>query len=360
MIEVGAVGPKDACEWNRLVKESLHTNFYHLWEWGEVQFSTYRYQRYYLVARQNGNLTGALPLMYVRSRLFGNRLISVPFCGYGGPFVHQTLSDEEKGPVIDKLLSATDRLAASLGVKYVEIRGATSKVAVDILRNPNYTSFQEYVTFRINLTQPVEVLWRNLNKKTRNATRKAMKKGVEVVEAKSVEQLRVYYTLYLKTQKRHGSPPHAFALFKNLFDTFHRGGRMKITLAEYRGKPIAGNMTFYWNKMIYWNSNVTDTAHRHLNPTNLLLWKTIKCGSEDYNKLFDLGRTRPNTTIHHFKKGWGGKETRLLNYMHFSGDVKMPPDPSQGKYVYLSKLWSLIPTSASSRLGPRIISGLAP
>jgi len=244
-------------------------------------------------------------------------------------------------------------------VKYVEIRGSSSKVAVDILRDPGYTSFQKYVTFRTDLAEPVEVLWRNLDKKTRNATRKATKRGVEAVEAKRVEQLKTYYRLHLEVQKRHGSPPHAFTLFQNLFEAFYREGRMKIMLAEYQGKPIAGIMTFHWSKIIYWSGNVTDIEHRHLNPTNLLLWKTIECGSDDGNKLFDLGRTRRNTTIHHFKKGWGGKETRLWDYMYFYGDVKMPPDPSQRKYVYLSKFWSSIPVSASSRLGPRIISGLA-
>jgi len=359
MIEVGAVGPKGAHEWNTLVKESLHTGFYHLWEWGEVLFSTYGHRRYYLVAKRNGDLIGAFPLIYVKSILFGNRLISLPFCEYGGPFVHRALSSEEKAQVIDKLLSATGRLATSLGVKYVEIRGPSSKVAVDILRNRGYAGFQRYVTFRINLADPVEVLWRNLDRKTRNTTKRAMKREVEVVQAKKVEQLKAYYALYLELQKRHGSPPHAFALFQNLFEAFHRKGRMKIMLAEYRGEPIAGNMTFHWSKMIYWSGSVTDIEHRHFNPTNLLVWKTIEYESEDGNKLFDLGRTRTNTGIHHFKKGWGGKETKLSDYMRFSRNVKMPPDPSQRKYEFLSKFWSLIPVSASSRLGPRIISGLA-
>ena len=40
---------------------------------------------HYVFAEQDGAITGVLPLAHVRTRLFGNTLISVPFCVYGGP-----------------------------------------------------------------------------------------------------------------------------------------------------------------------------------------------------------------------------------------------------------------------------------
>jgi len=359
MIEVCVVGPGGGSRWNGLVEQSPHGSFYHLWEWGEVLSHTYGYRRYYLMAKRDGDLVGVFPLIYVKSILFCNRLISLPFCEYGGPLVNPTLNNNTAQQVISKLLGASNRLARSLGAKYIEIKGLSSSFALDVLHGLGYSDFQRYVTFRVNLTEPVEVLWRNLNKKTRNASRKAMKKGVEVVEAKRVEQLGAYYALYLRVQKRHGSPPHTCRLFQNLFEAFYQQGKMKIMLAEYLGKPIAGIMTFHWGNTIYWSSNVMDFKHRNLNPTNLLLWKTIEYESKDRNKVLDFGRTRRNTKIHHFKKGWGGKEAILKDCTRFLGDVKVPPDPSQRKYVYLSKLWSLIPVTASRYLGPHIISGLA-
>lgn len=359
MIETGLLRPTEAYKWNRVVERSAHAQFYHLWEWGEVLSSIYGHQRYYLVAKQNGDFVGVFPLIHVKSMLFGNRLISLPFCEYGGPLVDWELDTKSAHNVINKLLDASNRLAVFLGAEYVEFRGFPSTVEPELVHSQGYINLQRYVTFQVNLEQPKEVLWRSLEKKTRNATRKAEKMGVKTVEAKRVEQLGSYYMLYLKTQKRHGSPPHAYSLFQNLFEIFYPQGKMKITLAEFQGTIIAGIMTFLWGNTIYWSSNVTDIEHRHLNPTNLLLWKTIEYGSSKRNKVLDLGRTRPDTTIYHFKKGWGGKEVKLNDYIRFSRSVKMLPDPNQRKYLYLSKLWSLIPVSASRYFGPHIVSAIA-
>lgn len=359
MINVSLLGSCDAYEWNRVVERSVQSSICHLWEWGEVLSSTYGYQRYYLVAKQSGDLVGAFPLIHVKSILFGNRLISLPFCEYGGPVVDLELNIRTAQDVINKLLNASNRLGASLGVEYVEFRGISSSVEPRLLHSRGYVELQGYVTFQVNLEKQKEVLWRSLNKKTRNATRKAEKLGVEVVEGNRIEQLWAYYMLYLRTQKRHGSPPHSYSWFKNLFETFCPQGKMKITLAKYKGESIAGIITFHWGNTIYWSSNVTDIERRHLNPTNLLLWKTIEYGSDKHSKVLDLGRTRPNTTIHHFKKGWGGKEVKLSHFIHFSGRPKIPPDPSQRKYLYLSKFWSWVPLRASQYLGPRIVSDIA-
>ena len=210
------------------------------------------------------------------------------------------------------------------------------------------------------MTHSAEELWGILDKKTRNATKKAMKKGVKVMEAKSEEELEGYYKLHLETAKRHGSPPHAFGFFQNTLNKFQRQGMVKMLLAQSEGKLISGITVLLWNDTIYWKNNVTDTKYRSLNATNLLLWHTIKSGANEGFKVFDLGRTRPNTGVHHFKKGWGGQEVRLDDYMHFLKRATVPPDPNQRKYVLLSKLWSLVPTATSRYLGPRIISGIAP
>ena len=39
----------------------------------------------YVYAERDGAITGVLPLAQVKTLLFGNTLISVPFCVYGGP-----------------------------------------------------------------------------------------------------------------------------------------------------------------------------------------------------------------------------------------------------------------------------------
>ena len=45
---------------------------------------TYKHKPIYLVAKENGEIKGVLPLFLMRSVIFGKKLVSVPFAPYGG------------------------------------------------------------------------------------------------------------------------------------------------------------------------------------------------------------------------------------------------------------------------------------
>ena len=341
----------DACLWNKFVKTNPYATPYHLWEYGKSLSLTYGYKRFYLIAKENEEIVGILPLIQVKSFLFKDKLISLPFCEYGGQL-------SESNHVARSLWKIAIKVAGKLKVDYIEIRNPSNVPDID-----EYYRIRRYVTFKIDLTKSKENLWLNLDKKTRNAVKKAMKNRVKVEEAKNEDDLKLYYRLYLKTQKRHGSPPNDFRLFCNIYRQLQPMGVMKILLAKYQEKAIGGIIVFHFNSIIYWWGNVTEPSYRHLNPTNLLLWKMIEWGNENGFKIFDLGRTRRGTSIYHFKSGWGGKEIVLQDYIYFlnrnahtNGKEHMLPDPYQGKYRFLSKVWSLLPTMLTEKIGPRIIS----
>jgi FemAB-related protein (PEP-CTERM system-associated) len=348
MISVKVADQDEAKSWNEFVKGDLYSTPYHIWEYGESLSSTYSYERFYFAAKEDEEIVGIFPLVRVKSLLFGDRLISMPFCEYGGP-----ISSSEN--VKKLLLEVAVRVANRLNVDYIEIRNPPDNASN--LKN-EYSALQRYITFRIDLTKPTETLWRNLDKKTRNAVRKAVKKSVEVRECES-RDLEIYFELYLKTQKRHGSPPNSFKLFQKLFQLLQPMGIMRVLLATYQGKTIAGIITFQINGVIYWWGNVTELEYRRLNATNLLLWKVLEWGCENGFKTVDLGRTRRYTPIYHFKSGWGGKETDLRDYVCFLGDGNIRlPDPEQSKYRFLSRIWSIMPMFFAKRIGPKIVSGV--
>jgi len=268
------------------------------------------------------------------------------------------LKPDEANLAIKSLADATYDLARTIGVEYIEVREPL--VLRDAFSASGYAESQAYTTFRIDLTKGTKQLWSGLEKKTRNAVRKAEKSGLKVEDANENWQLKTYYELYLQTQKRLGSPPHCYKLFENLLDAFSPNGRMRILLAKYESKPIAGMIIFRFKKTIFWWNNVTDTKSRSLNPTNLLLWNTIEWGVENGYDVMDMGRTRKDTTIYHFKSGWGGQETPLHNYVRFLDSRRRQlPDPSQKKFRYFSDLWGFLPIAVAKEIGPRVISGIA-
>jgi FemAB-related protein (PEP-CTERM system-associated) len=357
---VNFLSENDAEEWNNFVENASHTSSYHMWEWGEALYFTYGYQRYYLSSVQEERVLGILPLIHVKSMFFGNRLISLPFCEYGGPLLVPELSTREKRQVTTVLLNAANKLAKTLRVNYIEMRNPVIEDAEELVEAQGYAVLPRYVTFRVDLTRDSDELWANLDKSTRKSIRKAMKNQVTVREVEGEEQLKAFYTLYLKDMRKHGSPPHKYLLFKKFSELFQASSKMRILLAEYEGRFIGGRIVFCDGKTIFCWSSVSDTKYRNLNPSILLLWETIEWGLKNGYHSLEMGRTRKGTTIYDFKKSWGGREINLNEYICFTESNKRElPDPTERTYRYLAKVWSLMPIGLAKRIGPKILSGIA-
>lgn len=335
--------------WNEWVSSHPDAHFYHLWEWGDLLSTTYNYQRYYFVAKSAEGIVGVFPLVHVKSRIFESKLVSLPFCEYGGPLVSNSLDSSTSDLVTGLFVKAARDLVRDLRADYLEIRQPSLSFSTLGL-----SPIERYLTFRVKLVPREAEVWRNMDKKCRNAIRKAEKCGVKLLDA-DIAHVKGYYDLHLGTEKRHGSPPHSEAFFYNLWKLFKRKGLAKMALASYEGRPIGGIIVFCFNGRIYWWSNVTDKKHGGLNPTNFLLWKIIQWGIRNNFKTFDLGRTRSETVgIYHFKSSWGGKVIPLKDYVWSVKEITLP-DPYQRKYVILSKIWSKLPSAITQHVGPKIV-----
>jgi hypothetical protein len=83
-IDVSELRPGHEEEWDRYVGASPSATFFHLTGWKRVIEKVLERQCYYLAARRGSEITGVLPISRVRSRLFGDCLVSLPLAVYGG------------------------------------------------------------------------------------------------------------------------------------------------------------------------------------------------------------------------------------------------------------------------------------
>ena len=95
MSEVQIIDPLRERSWERFIKNQPHCSFYSQVLWSEVIRRTYSCQPRYFVLRNNdGEIAAALPLMQVRSRFTGNRLVSLPFADYCDPLLENAAQFE--------------------------------------------------------------------------------------------------------------------------------------------------------------------------------------------------------------------------------------------------------------------------
>ena len=133
-VHVRGLEAGDANRWNAFVARRPEATFFHRAEWAGVLEQAFGHQAHYLLAESAGTVRGILPLGRVRSRLFGDALISTPFCVYGGVVA----DDDEARAALTREACA---LAERLGVDYLELRNRARC-------QPDWPAKDLYVTFR--------------------------------------------------------------------------------------------------------------------------------------------------------------------------------------------------------------------
>jgi len=100
-LEVYELKKEEEKAWDSYIYKSSSSTFYHQLGWRNVVKKTYKHKPIYLVAKENDEIKGVLPLFLMRSVIFGKKLVSVPFTPYGGvcadsETVEKALIDEVK------------------------------------------------------------------------------------------------------------------------------------------------------------------------------------------------------------------------------------------------------------------------
>ena len=83
-IEVRELKPAERNEWDNFVMASPSGTFFHLYEWQTVVRSALGHRSFMLAARGPEGVRGVFPIALVRSRIFGDCLVSMPLAVYGG------------------------------------------------------------------------------------------------------------------------------------------------------------------------------------------------------------------------------------------------------------------------------------
>ncbi len=73
-------------EWDACVRGARAWTPFHRWGWKSVIEQVFGHECLYLAARDaGGRVEGVLPLVRVKSLIFGDYLVSMPFVNFGGP-----------------------------------------------------------------------------------------------------------------------------------------------------------------------------------------------------------------------------------------------------------------------------------
>ena len=322
--------------WNSYVENHGEASFFHRAEWKEVLEKSFGHRTFYLMAETDGVISGLLPLAQVKSILFGNALVSTPFCVYGGP-----VSDSKE--IEEALIERAKELAEALAVDYLELR------TIKPLDN-GFITKELYVTFRMSLAEDRDSIMSSIWRKQRTVIRKSFKQGLSHTFDESITDL---YNVYAQSVRNLGTPVFSRKYFQTLKDVF--GEKCEVlTVRNNDGVAVSSVLSFYDKGEVFPYYGGGTLEARGLKSNDYMYYELMcHAAMEKDCKKFDFGRSKINTGSYVYKKHWK-IEPECLNYQYYLVKAKEMPNlsPSNPKYNLLISVWQKLPLKVSQFLGP--------
>jgi FemAB-related protein (PEP-CTERM system-associated) len=326
---------QDERAWDAFVLGHSHGTFFHLAAWKHVIERALGHRTHYLVAKpgsaERNAIVGVLPLVEIKSMLFGHALISNAFCVAGGPL--GTNIDVET-----ELLAEASAIARRLKVDYVELKDFSGSHEAWLKRENLYAGFERPIANDETacLTQ--------IPRKQRAVVRKSLEQGFLVTIDEDVDTL---FNLYALTVRDHGTPVFPRRLFECLKETFG-------TACE-----ISSVMSFYFRDRVmpYYTGSIREA--RQTGANDFMYWRLMRRANERGMKIFDFGRSKIETGPFAFKKNWGFPP-RAMTHQFFLNQRKSLPNlnPTNPKFDLLVKAWRRMPLPLANLIGPLISRNL--
>jgi len=286
-------------EWDYIWKQCDYSTYFHSREWAEIwnEYSKGKMRPDPQIVIFNDGKRAILPLSYQKNlKGLVKRYFSSPAGTFGGWISADDL-DKNHGILLAEVLTKKhnnliwrmnpyDKLVFESGVRF--------------------SKYDE--THSLNLEGGFDALYKQWTKGHASAARKAHKAGIAIKIAENLDDWKEYYRAYQDSLRRWGNDASSAYSWK-LFEILNKRNSLniKLWLAIYEGKMIAGSLCFYAkNHVVYWHG-AAYSAYFKLRPVNLLMYEVIKNACNQRYFWFDFNPSGGNEGVKNFKKSFGAK-----------------------------------------------------
>lgn len=328
----------EQAQWDEYVHASEYSTPYHLSGWKDVLQEVFDIETHYLLALENDEVVGVLPLLHIKSLLTGHYITSLP----GGLCAECESSAE-------LLLEQAKKLVRETNARYLILRDGRKRWDL-----PGLVTDEEHITLMVRLDTDLELVKSEFKKRTRQLVNKAVQSGLE--SETGLENLPEYYPVYAQAMKELGTPSPGIDFFMSMAAHFPEESNL-LTL-YYDDRIVGGGFMAPFKDTVYCTWAGMLREYYSLRSSHLLVWNTITYAFNHGFQWVDLGRCKKNSGSYVFKKDFGA-EPRQLYQQSFLNGTSTPPsvgaameeDPGFRTFV---KIWRLLPIQVTEYLGPKL------
>ncbi len=334
---------EDEARWDRYVAEQAKASAYHATTWRHVISRAFGHPSYYYMAMgESGEVRGILPLVHLKSPLFGNFLISLPYLNYGG-----VLADD--GEATETLLQAASQKAKALGASHIELRHEAGS-------SLDWPKKDHKVSMRLELPQRFDDLMKAFPPKLRSQVRRGEKEGM-LWQVGGIELLEDFYRVFALNMRDLGTPVYGKAWFAEILSAFPKEARLCIV--SLQGQPLAAGFVLGFRNRLEIPWAASDRDYSKLAPNMMLYGAVLRYACEQGYQCFDFGRSSKDSGTYRFKEQWGAKPVPLEWHYWLEDGGPLPElNPQNPKYALAISIWQRLPVSITRVLGPHLAKHL--
>lgn len=330
--------------WNAYI-ERQGGSFYHQWQWKSLIEKLFGHRCYYFAALDDdAQIVGVLPVVNLKSLLFGNYMVSMPYFNYGSVLAN---SDE----IANKLLEAAIEQGKANKVSHIQFRDLSPRSYF-----PEANTSTGKVNMVLELPESAEALGKAIGSKRRSQIKRPLREGV-VSKFGHAELLDDFYYVFSHNMRDLGTPVYSKKFFAEILQTF--GEAITIAVVYWQDKPVGtGFLVRHGDQMeIPWASTMRYANRISVNM--FLYWEILKNAIETGCKTFDFGRSSPDAGTYKFKKQWGAEPVQLY-WHHWVPEGCDVPDlsPKNAKFDLAIKVWQKLPLKVTTLIGPPLVKNL--
>lgn len=334
---------EDRENWDAFVKRSTSSTVYHLSGWKRIIEDCFGHRTHYLMSENDEQqIDGILPLVHLKSILFGSFMVSMPYFTYGGicssrPEVGRRLRDEA--------IAAAQREQAE-HVEWRETRLFDTGLAMKTSK----------VSMRLPLPPDADELWRSFPSKLRSQIRKPQNEGMSARIGR-LDELDAFYRVFSINMRDLGTPVYPKRFFQAVLHGFP--DTTWICSVYKDDEPVASGFLVGFKETleIPWASSLR--AYNPLSPNMLLYWGAMQFACDRGFRLFDFGRSTRGSGTYKFKEQWGAEPVPLYWYYWTRDSGTLPElNPTNPRYRAAIAIWKRLPVGLTTLLGPAIVRNL--
>ncbi len=330
-------------QWDEYVYQHSEGKLYHLSAWSKLINNVFGHKTFYLYHLSEDNIiNGLIPLVQLKSRLFGNYLVSMPYFNYGGVIADNTTIEE-------KLLGQACTLAKELNASHIEFRDT-------VLRTPDYPVKTDKISMILTLPNDEAVLWQNLGSKRRSQIKRPLREN-PTIHIGTIDLLDDFYQVFAENMRDLGTPVYAKRFFSAMLQTFPQHAHI-ITI-KLNDQPVAAAFLLSFKDIleIPWASTLKKVNNISINM--LLYWEVLKFAIQQNYQYFDFGRSSADSGTYRFKKQWGSEIRQLYWHYWLADDGNQPAlNPNNPKYRLAIAAWKKMPVALTRLIGPHLVKNL--